>query len=136
MQKRLDLGREVFVDIGRIVDYHCLDFLFKLLFYFSSFYFWDRRGRERMVVRFKTTYTISVYHHKSCEFESRSWRGGIDTSLCDKVCQSLATDWWFSPFTAISSTNKADRHNITEILSKVALNTITLTPDPVSNKII
>ena len=28
----------------------------------------------------------------------------------------------------ISSTNKTDRHNITEILLKVALNTVTLTP--------
>jgi hypothetical protein len=31
---------------------------------------------------------------------------------------------WFSP---VSSTNKTDRHYITEILLKVALNTITLT---------
>jgi hypothetical protein len=29
----------------------------------------------------------------------------------------------------VSSTNKADRHDITEILLKVALNTITLPPD-------
>jgi len=34
-----------------------------------------RRGRDRMVVRFTTTYAISVYHHWFCEFESRSWRG-------------------------------------------------------------
>jgi len=30
--------------------------------------------------------------------------------------------------TPVSSTNKTDRHNITEILLKVALNTIILTP--------
>ena len=35
---------------------------------------------------------------------------------------------WFSPGTPVSSTNKTDRHNITEILWKVVLNTITLTP--------
>jgi hypothetical protein len=35
---------------------------------------------------------------------------------------------WFSPGTTVSSTNKTDRHDITEILLKVALNTITLTP--------
>jgi hypothetical protein len=34
--------------------------------------------------------------------------------------------WWFSPGTPVSSTNKTDRHNITEILLKVALNTINL----------
>jgi hypothetical protein len=34
---------------------------------------------------------------------------------------------WFSPGTPVSSTNKSDSHNITEILMKVTLNTITLT---------
>ena len=33
---------------------------------------------------------------------------------------------WFSPGTWISSTNKTDNYDITEILLKVALNTITL----------
>ena len=32
----------------------------------------DRRGRDRMVVEFTTTYSIIAYHHKRCEFESRS----------------------------------------------------------------
>jgi hypothetical protein len=36
-------------------------------------------------------------------------------------------DQWFSPGTLVSSINKIDRHNITEILFKEALNTITLT---------
>jgi hypothetical protein len=47
----------------------------------------DRRGPDRMVVGFTTTYAISVYHHKTCEYESRSWRDVPDTTLCDKVCQ-------------------------------------------------
>ena len=34
---------------------------------------------------------------------------------------------WFSLGTSVSSTNKTDRHDITEILLKVALNIITLT---------
>ena len=34
--------------------------------------------------------------------------------------------WWFSPDTRVSSTNKTDRHDVTEILLEVALNTITL----------
>ena len=50
----------------------------------------------------------------------------LDTTLCDKVCQLLATGWWFSPGTPVSSTNKTDRHDITEILFKVALNTMIL----------
>jgi len=40
-----------------------------------------------MVVGFTITYAISAYHHKSCEFESRSWRGVLDATLCDEVCQ-------------------------------------------------
>ena len=44
-----------------------------------------------------------------------------------KVCQWLATGLWFSPCTLVSFTNKTDRHDIAEILLKVALNTITLT---------
>ena len=46
------------------------------------------------------------------------------TTLCDKVCQWLATGPWFSPGPPVSSTNKTDRNDITEILLKVALNTI------------
>jgi hypothetical protein len=36
--------------------------------------------------------------------------------------------WWFSPGTSVSSTNKTDRHDITEILLKVALDTIPKQP--------
>ena len=32
--------------------------------------------------------------------------------------------WWFSPGTPFSSTNKTDRHDIAEILLKVALSTL------------
>jgi hypothetical protein len=56
-------------------------------------------------------------------------RGGVlDSTLCDKVCQWLAAGGWFSPGTLASSTNKTDRHDVTEILLKVVLNTITITP--------
>ena len=46
------------------------------------------------------------------------------TTLCDKVCQWLATGQRFSPGPPLSSTNKTDHHNITEIFLKVASNTI------------
>ena len=51
--------------------------------------------------------------------------GVLHTTLCDKVCQWLATGQWFSPGTPVSFTNKTDCHNIAEILLKVALNSIT-----------
>ena len=58
-----------------------------------------------LVVEF--TYMLLAYHHWSCELESRSW-------------------WWFFNDIPDFSTNKTDCHNITEILLKVALNTITI----------
>ena len=60
-----------------------------------SFFAGGRCGRDRMVVGFTTTYATSAYHHRCCEFES-----------------------------TVSFTNKTDPHDITEILLKVALNTI------------
>ena len=41
----------------------------------------------------------------------------------EKVCQLLAHGRWFSPGTPASSTTKTGRHDIAEILLKVALNT-------------
>jgi hypothetical protein len=50
--------------------------------------------------------SVSAYHHKSCEFEPRSWRGVLNTTLCDTVCQ------WFSP---VFPSNKTVRQDIAEI---------------------
>ena len=46
---------------------------------------------------------------------------------CDKGCQWLAVGRWFSPGTPVFSTNNTGCHNITDILLKVTLNTISLT---------
>jgi hypothetical protein len=57
-------------------------------------------------------------------------RGSLSV-ICDRsmvfsgeVCQWFATGQWFSPGSPFSFTNKTDRHEITEILLKVALSTI------------
>ena len=49
--------------------------------------------------------------------------GVLNTTLCDNVCQ------WFSLDTPVSTTNKTNHHDTTEILLKVTLNTITLPLD-------
>jgi hypothetical protein len=54
-------------------------------------------------------------------------QGELDTTLCDKVCQWLVSGLLFSPGTLVSSTNKTDCHDITEMLLKVALKTINIT---------
>ena len=53
------------------------------------------------------------------------------THYIDNYCQNRM--WYARGYfhnCPVSSTNKTDRHNITEILLKLALNTITLTPRP------
>ena len=49
--------------------------------------------------------------------------------ILQSVCLSVTCkcNLWFSPGTPIPSINKTDRHDITEILLKVVLNTRTLT---------
>ena len=47
--------------------------------------------------------------------------------------QWLVAGWWLSLWNPVSSTNKTDRHDITEILLKVVLTTITLTPSQSSS---
>jgi hypothetical protein len=54
-----------------------------------------------MVVGF-TTYTISTTLLTLWD-RIHSWRGVLDTTLSDKVCQWLAAGQWFSP---VSSTKK------------------------------
>jgi len=68
---------------------------------------WGCCCHDCMVCGFTTTYVIGAYHHWSCE--------------------CLAACWWFSSGTQVSSTNKTVCNDITEILLKVALNTINQT---------
>jgi len=64
-------------------------------------------GHDHMVNGFTITYicNLCLSAQKSCEFESHSWRGILDTTLCDKVGQQLAAGRWFSPGTMVSSAN-------------------------------
>ena len=48
-------------------------------------------------------------------------RSVLDTTLCDTLCQCASGGRWFSPSTPVSETNKTDRHDMTEIVLKVAL---------------
>jgi hypothetical protein len=74
-----------------------------------------RHGCDRMVVGQRISpITLGV------RIQPR--RDILDTTLWDKVCQWLTTCRWFSQGPPVSSTNKTDRHDITEILLKVALN--------------
>jgi len=56
-----------------------------------------------------------------CKLQKRCTRLTVASG---KVYQLLAHGRWFSPGTSASSTSKTGRHDIAEILLKVALNTI------------
>jgi hypothetical protein len=45
----------------------------------------NRCGGDRIVVGFNCA--IRAYHHYSCEFKLRLWRGVLGTTLCNKVYQ-------------------------------------------------
>ena len=100
---------------------------------------WTRRTLSDSEWERVSSYGSWIYNYlcnqclspQRCEFETRSLRSVLDT-LCDKGCQWLVTCRWFSP---VSSTNKTDRNDITEILLKVALGTITLTIAPYSSSV-
>ena len=66
-----------------------------------------------MVVEFTITCAIVAYHHLSCEFEPHSWRGVLDKTLCDQVCQWLATGLWISLGT-LNFRHKSSNWNIFE----------------------
>jgi hypothetical protein len=63
---------------------------------------------------------ISNYLCNQCLSQLMLWvriqlrRGVLDTTLCDQVCQWLATGRWVSPGTPVSLTNKTYLHEITE----------------------
>jgi hypothetical protein len=58
-----------------------------------------------------------------CKWQKRCTRLA---AASDKIYQLLAHGRWFSPGTSVSSTTKSGRHDIAEILLKVALSTIYL----------
>ena len=70
-----------------------------------------------MVVGFTTTYAISAYHHWCCEFESSSGRG-----LKPYMIKIVSDFWQVGGFLRVLPIKLTAM--ITEILLKVALNTI------------
>jgi hypothetical protein len=89
---------------------------------------WLVGHRDRMVVGFTTICAISQSVPITTNFVSLNPANGevyLIQHYVIKVVSGLR-QVWFSPGSPVSSTNKTDCHNITEILLKVALNTITL----------
>jgi hypothetical protein len=68
-----------------------------------------------MLESFKSRYATPLLKpEKCCHIKNKLLQ-------CDKIYQLLAHSRWFSPGTPASSTTKTGRHDIAEILLKVAL---------------
>ena len=87
-------------------------------------YWRGRSGRHRMVVGFTTTCAISAYHHWCCEFEPCSDEVYSIRHYVIKFVSDLQQVSGFLRVLGFPPPIKLTRHNITEILLKVALNTI------------
>ena len=87
----------------------------------------DRRGRDRIVVRFTTTCAISASHHYVVSWNpAHAEVYSIQHYVITFVSDFRQTGRWFSHGTPVSSTNKTDHHDLIKTLLKVALNTMTL----------
>ena len=99
-----------------------------------NFYSWEKRSS------WQWSYGSWIYNYlcNQCLSPLMLWvliLNRARCTTCDKVCQWLATSQWFSSYPLVSSTNKTDCHDITEILLKVALNTIKQTNKKLRNKV-
>jgi hypothetical protein len=82
-----------------------------------------RRGRDRMILDLQlqsVTITINVVSLNPAQARYTRFN-----SMWYNVCQWLAAGRWLTSGPPVSSINKTDRHDINEILLKVALNIVT-----------
>ena len=92
----------------------------------------DHNNLKLKYVTFTNIYLQSIcliisqqYHHQRCEFESHSGEvQSIQHYVIKFVSDLRQLSGFLQVLDPVSSTNKTDRHDITEILLKVALNTI------------
>jgi len=68
---------------------NCTRYTIYICFVLSLSMHSNRLIRKLLLVGFTTTYAISAYHHKRCEFECRLWRDVPDATLCDKFGSDL-----------------------------------------------
>ena len=78
------------------------------------------RGSDHLVVGFTTTYVISIYHHKICEFEFRSVEIYSIQHIVIEFVSDLRQVGGFFPGTPVSLNNKTEGNDKTEILLNVA----------------
>ena len=106
------LTEDQIVLIGKIfVCVYCFDNVYSLFFNMFYNYSGARVAQWVSLSPIRRGFAPSFVNYK---------KGAFDTAASDKVYQLLSQGRWFSP---ASSTINTGRHDIVEILLKVALNT-------------
>jgi hypothetical protein len=94
---------------------------FLVRYQFSRIIQWNLEFSDFLLV----IYTQSYINSQTPPYSWNTGNVGFKRqSINLSTSQWLAAGGWFSPGTPVSSTNKTDRHDISEILLKVALNTM------------
>ena len=95
-----------------------------LLFQIKITFNWGNNSSDKTLPTYpiegpswSSSYSSWIYNYPcnigDYDYKFRSWRGVLDTTVCDKVCQWLAAARWFSLGTPPDSAiNKADRRDI------------------------
>ena len=92
---------------------------------FNTYLLGGRRGCDRIVVAFLTTYASNAYHQYRWKFESRSSNVYSMQRYVIQLSVTRDRSVVFSRY-SVSSNNKTNIRDITELLLKVALKTTTL----------
>jgi hypothetical protein len=94
------------------------------MFFILFIYLSGHLGRDSMIVGFSTTCAIGVYHHWSCEFESRSWWGVLIQHYVIKFVSNLQQFGGFFCVLRFPPPIKLTTTIQLKYILKVALNTI------------
>jgi hypothetical protein len=101
----------------------------------ASFKFGNHKSNVKSVERYIGKFSLLIMGKKmSLKVNYRPHRAHLFISCLNLFIWGTYQYWdiltgqWFSLGTRVSSTNKTDRHDMAEILLKMVLNTITLTP--------
>jgi len=91
------LSSVFFFSLNSFMKWECIDVVYTAQYY-NFHEAWTEQLRFILKILIEKPRWIPIFILFYCAYKSgRSWRGVLYTTLCDKVCQELATERWFSP---------------------------------------
>ena len=81
----------------------------------STYHIWHELRYDGLKFRRFTTITNSNFSSEILSVHATGsdvyWQGVLDTTLCDQVCQWLATGQWFFGYSGLTTINQTLKHN-------------------------